>query len=399
MADRTRGVDKLVDQKQRKESDWKLSFLRWVFLVANLTTGVCSVCYVFLELSRWLPTHDGSLTYVALGFSLISINTLPLILRKWLIHRKQLVAESEVRATIIEAQTVEEPKNEMGFDAKKYEKRKEELDTEIRRLERKGFREWTEYQILSLNQMIVGFLKRDELEARADVLLDELRDYAYEAAVSYDIELYKQWKERITIAKKRIEKEGTEPLKAVIQYLHQHLADYSSLWAEGSVIVNNITLCGALSILVLLVMGLLPLVHPGGDGTLRWFSWGFLGILGAVAGVLVQLLESNVVEVGNTEGRREVLRAIQGAAIGLIAAILLYGAISGEIISGRIFPKLHLFDARNGEKLPWPDTGLSIFWPILAGVFFRHLFNWFEQLFQSSFSRPEDSLTRHIGEK
>lgn len=355
--------------EKREDSDWRLSRWRKFFLGLNLFWGISAALYTLCQLCITSRPSDPCWTYVALGLVLASINTLPVILRKWLSHHKRLVDRSEVEAMIVEAETVERPTDEAKYDEKIYEKREQNIREEIGRLIEKTFREWTEYQVLSLGQMIVEFLKKDELKARSDSLLDDLKDYAAEPAISYDRELYEQWKDRVKKAEKKLDG-NPGAMKAVLKEIQEHLADYTSFWADGSVIVDAINLCGALSIFVLLLMGTLPLLHPGAS-SIQFYNWGFLGTLGAVAGVLRSLHKSDLVEVGNTLGRQELQRGVRGAAIGFTAGILLYAAIAGGLISERswIFPELPI---REGATR---DYYLSIFWPIISGLFFRSLFD------------------------
>ena len=71
-------------------------------------------------------------------------------------------------------------------------------------------------------------------------------------------------------------------------------------------------------------MGLLPLIHPAGNGVLTVLNWGLLGISGANTAVLLSLRKSNVMEVGNTEGKKELRHSMLGAGLGLVAGVILY---------------------------------------------------------------------------
>ena len=51
-------------------------------------------------------------------------------------------------------------------------------------------------------------------------------------------------------------------------------------------------------------------------------------------------------------------------AIGAMTAILLYVALMGGLLAGKVFPKLPLENKMNEY---WLNTGLSIFWAIMAG--------------------------------
>ncbi len=136
----------------------------------------------------------------------------------------------------------------------------------------------------------------------------------------------------------------------------------------GYELVRALTVVGVASIPILLAMGLLPILHPGGENYLGILNWGLLGICGAITAVLLNLRKSNIVEVGNTEGKKELRNAILGAALGLVAGVLAYAMISGELLtSGGLVPKLV-----NGEP---HDLGLSIIWGLASGFSFEKIFD------------------------
>ena len=83
--------------------------------------------------------------------------------------------------------------------------------------------------------------------------------------------------------------------------------------------------------------------------------------------VLLGLRKSDLVEVGNTKGKQELWKAVQAAALGLVAGVLIYSAISGEILMpGGIVPKIC-----DGT---WKDLGLSTVWAFTAGLVFEDVF-------------------------
>jgi len=117
-------------------------------------------------------------------------------------------------------------------------------------------------------------------------------------------------------------------------------------------------------------MGLLPVLHSAGDGFLRIHNWGLLGITGAITAMLLSLRKSDFVEVGSTEGKKELWRAVIGVALGLVAGILVYSMIGGGLLSGAFFPTISSFEGKESKEL-----GLSIFWAIAAGYSFEWVFD------------------------
>ena len=78
--------------------------------------------------------------------------------------------------------------------------------------------------------------------------------------------------------------------------------------------------------------------------------------------------KSNVIEVGNTEGKKELRNAILGTVLGLVAGILTYAMIKGGVLSaGHIIPNLN-------ENLP-SNIGLSILWAVASGFCSEKVFD------------------------
>lgn len=328
-------------------------------------------------------------TYLAFGVVLIMV-VLDRVLRHVIsVQRARLVDQSAVLATFVEADTVEvrltNPEKPENFQTKK-----SDLANEVSRLKSVGKRGWTEYQVLSLNQMLVDFLKIDDLIASARLNLAELEEYAEDGACRYEWEQYYRWENRIEEAIKTIEEtkkdtednsqknqvnisidDSAEILRAELRTLLEHIAGYQMNWAEGSTIIRNIMICGVITIPVLLSMGLLPLIHPVNnnvDKILGIFNWGLLGISGAITAVLLNLRKSNLVEVGNTEGKKELWRAVLSTALGLVAGILGHSIIAGGFLStGGIIPEIG-----SGSST---SIGLSILWAVASGFYFEKVFD------------------------
>jgi hypothetical protein len=371
--------------------------IKWAF--AAVTSGECG--RVFPPKSKWrelmllwiswavgivilllLPSSI-SLTYVALG-SLPVVLLVDRVLR-WevLVHRKRLVDFSQVRALLVSASTVK-PRLPVPVKPDNYEQKRQELLEESSRLTTLGQYGWTEYQVLPLDQMLVDFLQEGDLRARALLSLAELEDYAVSSSYRYDRQHYDQWGARINRDIEGIDEvqvlneadgdaplkrdTAAEPLRADLRSLLEHIADYSANWAEGSVrLRSGLMLCGVAALAVFLAMGLLPLFHPAGRGRLDLLNWGFLGISGSLAAVLLELRKSDLVEVGNTDSYKEMWRAVLGAALGLLAGVLIYSTISGELLKGNAVPKV------DSDSLA--DIGLSILWSVASGFSFERAFD------------------------
>lgn len=262
-------------------------------------------------------------------------------------------------------------------------KRSEQIKTEVSRLEKLGSDGWTEFQILTLNRLLIDFLPIEDLKARARSSLEELKEYADGDAFSYDVSLYYSWEEKITSniddlerknEKKKDEKKNmVEALRANLRSLREHVADYEYNWAEGSTIVSSIRICGSVGVVVFTLMGILPILHSIPDSThlydfsLSVLNWGYLGVAGSIASALIGLRNSNEVEVGSSSGKRELWRMVLGAPLGLLAGILIFSALAGELIkSGAAVPDL--------SKPGLLNAGLSVVWAVVTGMGFERLF-------------------------
>lgn len=336
-------------------------------------------------------------TYIAFGVVLSMLLIDRLVRHRLFVHKARLEDPSEIEALIVEAKTVErrltDPEKPHNYDEKK-----DQLEKEVTRLQEEvSNRGWTEYQVLSLNQMLVDFLKVDDLIARAQLNLAELEEYAEDSAYRYDRDQYYSWQKRIEeiieeIDKATEQKDGdtaksdefaehsvdcqsakdvardnvAEPLRAALRTLLDHVASYRASWSEGSAIVRGLLTCGVVAIPLLLAMGLLPRLHPGGDQTLGILNWGILGIIGSIAAVLRDVRMSDPIEIGNTAGKKELWRAVVGAALALLAGVLTYATISGGLLSGHAVPKV--------DDTSLPNISLSIIWAVGAGFSFERVF-------------------------
>ena len=98
-----------------------------------------------------------------------------------------------------------------------------------------------------------------------------------------------------------------------------------------------------------------------------FYNWGLFGMVGALTSVLLALWKSELVEVGNTDGMKELQRAFLGAALGFVAGILSYCIVAGGIIAtGSAVPNL--------ESVSNMDITLSVIWGFVSGLFFERIF-------------------------
>jgi hypothetical protein len=264
----------------------------------------------------------------------------------------------------------------MNFDVKK-----QQVADELQRLELLGPTGWTEFELLPLNQLVVEFLKLDDLKSRTLSYLADLSEYAEDSAYRYDQRQYNHWEQRINEAIGKIEDledptdekrdAAAEMLRAELRTVQDHVASYHASWAKGSAILRSLTLLGIMAIPLLFLMALLPFLHPGPatQRILTNLNWGILGIVGSLSTVLLALQRSDFLEVGNTEGRRQLSRTVIGSTLGFLAGVLAFSLITGGALKGSIMPELTCGSAL--KPLQPKDLGLSIIWAIGAGMGFE----------------------------
>ncbi len=364
-------------KRRNKKFPPEPSWLRWlgiglasIFIPVGLLFAVDQLFFRTPLFLPFLPSHT---FWAYAGFV---IGLFALFLERYLrheisIHNARLEDQSEVDTLMSEAQTVQ-PRSTDPVKPDDYEQKKQDLGDEVKRLIKLGTKGWTQYQVLYLNQMLVSFLKIDDLKSCALLNLSYLEDYAVDSAYRYDRDYYDKWKERIDKAISKISEDEDSPLnqdasaeslRAELRSLLEYLTGVEANWAEGSAVVRVLMICGAVAIPVLLVMGLVPYLHPVGDKTLGILNWGLLATSGSLTAVLLALHKSDLVEVGNTEGKKELWRAVLGAALGFVAGILIYSIIWGGLLPESTVPKFKVGDLK--------DLGLSILWAIGSGFSFE----------------------------
>ena len=327
-------------------------------------------------------------TYFALAGFLAGLVFDFVIRHKIRVHTARKEDRSTVEALIQEANSVQtrttHPESLVDF-----EKKISQMRDEVNRLENKIRPEgWTEYQVLTLNQQLIDFLFLDDLKAHALSSLDELKEYAEGQAYSYHGRYYDRWEQRINKNINDIEelerkdvrgedreerkKEKEEALRANLRSLIEHIADFQANWAEGSTIVTGIGICGSVSIVIFMLMGILPIVYSMQNGVLAGFplgilNWGILGAAGATASALVGLRRTDEVEIGNTAGKQELWRMVWGAPLGFVSGILVVCIFRGGLVTdGSLVP-----DLLSSE---WSDVYLAIAWSVIGGMGLERVF-------------------------
>lgn len=217
-----------------------------------------------------------------------------------------------------------------------------------------------ELDVLPLRVALVDLYQEGELVSKAEYELELLEEYTAEE----DEDTYEKWEKRIEEAKKACEKEGYEKLRATLRVLREKVAWYDKTWAEGEVIIKSVSYWATVSMISIMLTGLLLIIHLDGGKILTILHWGSLGWSGALLSVLLTIRKKDVTEIGEQEGKQVLLQMVVSTSIGVMAAVLLYAALSGEIITGKIFPVVPI----EGEiSTLWRNTGLSIFWGIFSG--------------------------------
>lgn len=373
------------DELPPKLTKWRLFFFCLarigMFLAISFIVVICFLIF-------WHPDAVPECIcwpYLALAVFLTGLVSDFIIRHKILVHKKRKEDRSEIEALIQEARYVRprltNPERPAGFAAKR-----EQIEKEVKRLEDNvGPKGWTEFQVLTLDRMLIDFLPLEDLKARARSSLDELKEYAYGEAFTYEDDSYRNWENKIKSNISSLdeldkddasaeEKDGrAEALRANLRAVREHVADYQANWGEGSTIVSGIRICGAAATVVFTLMGILPLVYPTQhcsllcDLHLGILNWGFLGMAGAIAIALVSLRNAKEVEVANTAGKQELWRVFLSAPLGLLAGVLAFSTIAGGLInSGSAVPNL--------TEPEFSDAYLSIAWAVVAGMGFEGVF-------------------------
>lgn len=229
-----------------------------------------------------------------------------------------------------------------------------------------------ELDALPLRIALVDMYPENDLVSKTRYELNLLQEYT-----DVDEEdFFEGWKKRIEDIFRDIDKEGEEDkkknayskLRAELKSLREQVAQYDKTWAEGEMIFKRVMYWASLTAIIFTIAGILPIIHPSGNNLLNVGHWGALGIAGALLSVLVNIRDPNIPELGETKGKQVLQETILAIVIGGIASILLYGALSGDILAGKIFPKIPIISSSDNF---WLDTGASMFWGLIAGFSLR----------------------------
>ena len=329
------------------------------------------------------------LSYIALIFVILAWMAHFIIWHKQRVYKLRKEDRSEVIASIREAETAEPRLKNEPIKPDFFEKKKNDIKVEVQRLNKLGDESWVDYEILTLNVMLIDFLKPDDLKARARASLEDLQEYCTNRADRFEEDSYDKWSERIRESCEKIDQikiddcntdkekflrckdDAAEPLRGELRMLMERLSDYDKHWAEGSAVLASIIKCGVTTLPHFLGIGLLPLFYDTLGGSLSFYNMAALGVCGSITAVLISLHQrygSNEPEVGATKGRTQLWLSILGTSLGLVAGIVFYAMVKGKLLDGNLFPE---FPPQNLMV----DVPKAIFWGIASGYSFERIFN------------------------
>ena len=384
----------------------ELTEWRWGILWIARAVMLLAILYIVFIciLIFWYPAAIPECIcwpYLALAGFLSGLVTEFVIRHKRRVHEKRKEDRSEIEALIQEAKNIRPRLTQPNEKPTDFNEKREQVVKEVDRLtEEVGPKGWTEFQVLTLDRMLIDFLPLEDLKARAHSSLNELKEYAYGEAFSYDDDFYREWEDKINNNINELEEldkkldddkndenaekiDGkAEALRANLRAIREHIADYQANWAEGSTIVSSIRICGSAAVIVFSLMGILPLLYPNQncslmcDFRLSILNWGFLGIAGAIAIALLDLRKAKEVEVADTAGKQELSRVFLSVPLGLLAGVLVFSALAGGVIAtGAAVPNL--------KEPKFSDACLSVVWAVVAGMGFESVFQRVRQSVES----------------
>ena len=365
-------------QRARVGSDIALPLLV-LFVVAQLSLTPNLV--IGAELSSI------TLTYFASGVAIFAL-ILSLYLRyNQLGHDARLEDRSEVEAKIAEAYEIEPwlagPRKDEGCEPKHTH-----LVAMVKDLEKLGQHAWTEFQVLPLDKALVDCLDVNALKARALTTLAYMEEYGgVDRTTRYDERQYERWKisiegaiDKINIGNVDVESSETnkvDVLRANLKELFEEIAHYDADWAIGKVLFRILIICGCGAMIIFLLMGLLPILHPLGDKKFTILNWGLFGSVGALIVAFLEFLKLNIVELGNTDATKEVIRAFIGAVLGFVAGVVAYSLVGGMVFGGNIFPTI--------DDTSLNSISLSILVGLASGYSFEKIFHRMSTVSDSGF--------------
>lgn len=368
---------------------WRWTLVLWGLVRPLIVLPICFLGYICFQLLVSPTVNPACPCWVHLALILLLIGLVAdrFLCHRSRVHKEQVADRSEVEAMIQEAKNVR-PRLTFQQDDQQVQRPpdfshlKEQLNAELKRLTNIGPEAWTNYQVLTLDRLLIEFLPIEDLKARAKSSLTDLAEYAEGGAFSYDARLYSDWDNTINKDIQDIDDcdDGKDKqdciankLRADLRSLLEHVANYESNWAQGKTIVHGIRICGSVAVLAFLFMGLLAAIYDPPNPISPFWSrfgilqWGFLGTAGALTSVLHGLRDSDDVEVGNTRGVQVLWRTVLGATLGFVAGILIFSILAGGLIeAGSAVPDL--------TDMKSKDVYLSIVWAVSAGMGFEAVF-------------------------
>ncbi|MCH7574703.1 MAG: hypothetical protein IIA59_06195 [Candidatus Marinimicrobia bacterium] len=297
-----------------------------------------------------------SLTYISLliipiGFALLLMGTYP----KRLLSRRQ-VDKEEIQSLLSEAKS-------RGLAPDRLNEHEAMLRGDSGELAA------TELDVLSLRRELVDCYQIEDLVAKLKYELQLFKEYAEED----DPTALDNWANLITKLIEDLERSGKtddecqdieKKMRANLKTLLETVAYYDRAWAEGEVIFRRVLYWASITAFVMITLGSLPLVHSLGGGNLSYFHWSAFGIAGSLLATLVGVHDPSIPELGETKGRYLLQKVLLGFVMGGMSAILLYASLSGGILAGKLFPSIPYPQ----DNIYWVNTGMSIFWAIMAGA-------------------------------
>ena len=334
---------------------------KWILFISY---SVLVVCYsaILIQLLHCVPNKistclissgclffipNPNLTYIVLVLAPLAWLTHFIIFHKQKVYKLRKEDRSEVTASIREAETAESRLTGRLKKPNNFNKKKNDLTEEVKRLKVLGDENWVDYEILTLNVMLVDFLKPDDLKARARSSLEDLQEYCENRADRFEEDSYERWRSRIRKSCEKIDQikrrdneedekfrkrrdDAARQLRANLRMLLERLSDYDKHWSEGSAVLASIIKCGVTTLPHFLGIGLLPLFYNFLGGNLSFYNMAALGVCGSITAVLITLHQrygSNEPEVGVTKGTYPVM-AIHSRNIPRISrwnCVLCYG--------------------------------------------------------------------------
>lgn len=349
---------------------------------------------VMLTYFLFVGDRTFSLTYIPLFSSLALILFFRAVSHLWLVDHYRREDCHYVRSQIVLAKSVR-PRLDFGGEVERqhYREKKLGLLREVRRLERIGLGSWQDWQILPLSNLLVDFMKVQDLIGHAQLKLDELEDYAGDIAYSLDRAQYQNQQRTVEKAIDKIQnaiirmesqpdKDSTarerareryidrkaDSLRAAIRSIHEYVIEYEANWAKGTILLSGLKFGCVVSIPIFLLAGLLP-VTTSSLGSFDWFNWAFMGTSGALTAVLWSFLQTDVIEVGHATSRSEVSRALVAAILGFVSATMFFAFAGSGLAKGLL--NEGLIPTVVGDHVDRTNVYLSILWAFFAGFLFE----------------------------